>query len=242
MSELINKPYFKGLNNNQLKIIAMITMLIDHIGVAFFPSIKILRCIGRIAFPIYAYMIAEGCRYTKNSKKYLAMIAGMAFIFQIVYFVFMNSLYQGILVTFSLSIGAIFAIDTFIKNKNIVNRILMAIIILFIFTVSTVFPVIFKAYGFKLDYGMWGLCFPILVYFAPSKIWRIILSAIFLIFMSLSTNVLQWWSLLTIPLFMLYNGERGSKKLKYVFYLFYPIHLVIIYAIMFLLTIIKNFK
>ena len=242
MSGFINKIPFKGLNNNQLKIIAMITMLIDHIGVAFFPSIKILRCIGRIAFPIYAYMIAEGCRYTKNRKKYLAMIASMAFVFQIVYFAFMNSLYQGILVTFSLSIGAIFAIDTFIKNKNIVNRILMAIIILFIFTVSTVFPVIFKAYGFKLDYGMWGLCLPILVYFAPSKIWRIILSAIFLIFMSLSTNVLQWWSLLTIPLFMLYNGERGNKKMKYVFYLFYPIHLVIIYAIMFLLTIIKTFK
>jgi uncharacterized membrane protein YesL len=242
MSELINKPYFKGLNNNQLKIIAMISMLIDHIGVAFFPSVKILRCIGRLAFPIYAYMIAEGCRYTKNRKKYLAMIAGMAFIFQIVYFVFMNSLYQGILVTFSLSIGTIFAIDSFIKNKNILNRILMAIIIVAIFYVSIILPTTLKDYGFKIDYGMWGLCLPIIVYFAPSKLWRIILSAIFLIFMSLSSNTTQWWSLLTIPLFMLYNGERGSKKLKYVFYLFYPIHLVIIYAIMFLLTIIKNFK
>lgn len=241
MSELTNNKVFKGLNNNQLKIIAMISMLIDHIGVAFFPGVRIFRCLGRLAFPIYAYMIAEGCRYTKNRKRYLGMMAAMAVVFQVVYFVFMNSLYQGILVNFALSIAAIFAIDSFIKNKRIINRILTASIVLVVLFISTVLPITLGEYGFSIDYGLYGLCLPILVYFAPSKKWGLIFTSILLTVMSITSGVYyQLLSLLTIPLFILYNGERGNKKLKYVFYLFYPIHLVLIYAIMFLLTILKS--
>ena len=64
------KPKF-GLTNNQLKIIAMVSMALDHIGLLFFPDVMLFRALGRIAFPIFAYMIAEGCRYTKNRAKYL---------------------------------------------------------------------------------------------------------------------------------------------------------------------------
>lgn len=241
MSELTNNKVFKGLNNNQLKIIAMISMLIDHIGVAFFPGVRVFRCLGRLAFPIYAYMIAEGCRYTKNRKRYLGMMAAMAIVFQVVYFVFMNSLYQGILVNFALSIAAIFAIDSFIKNKRIINRILTSSIVLLVLFISIILPITLSEYGFSIDYGLYGLCLPILVYFAPSKKWGLIFTSILLTVMSITSGVYyQLLSLLTIPLFILYNGERGNKKLKYVFYLFYPIHLVLIYAIMFLLTILKS--
>jgi hypothetical protein len=103
-----NKKF--GLTNNQLKIIACISMLIDHLGVSIFPGVPVLRIIGRLAFPIFAYMIAEGCRYTKNRAKYLGIMAAMALAFQIVYFVFMNDLYQGILVTFSLCRGCRYGI------------------------------------------------------------------------------------------------------------------------------------
>lgn len=58
-----------GLSNNALKIIAMLSMLIDHTGLMIFPEYKIFRIIGRLAFPIFAYMIAEGCFYTKKQKK-----------------------------------------------------------------------------------------------------------------------------------------------------------------------------
>ena len=58
-----------SLSGNQLKIIAAISMTVDHLGFILFPSLIILRIIGRIAFPIFAYMIAEGCRYTKNEKR-----------------------------------------------------------------------------------------------------------------------------------------------------------------------------
>ncbi len=239
MIELSQNKRFKGLNNNQLKIIAMISMFIDHFGLVFFPQIKLLRIIGRLAFPIYAYLIAEGCRYTKNRKKYLCMIAGLALIYQIIYFIFMQSIYQGILVNFSLSITVIYAIDSFIKNKDVKNRLFMCGIVLAVFFISIAFPIIFEEYGFAIDYNMWGLCLPILVYFAPSKFWRVLVTAILLVFMSILSKSMQWWSLFTIPLFMLYNEERGSKKLKYLFYIFYPLHLVIIYGIIFLLTILK---
>lgn len=58
----------KGLNSNQLKLLALLTMTVDHIGVHLFPQYPILRIIGRLAFPIYAYCIAEGCVHTKTAK------------------------------------------------------------------------------------------------------------------------------------------------------------------------------
>jgi hypothetical protein len=239
MSDLINKQTV-GLNNNQLKMIAMISMLIDHIGLILFPRIRILRYIGRLAFPIYSYMIAEGCRYTKNRKRYLGMIVGMAFIFQIVYFIFMQSIYQGILVNFSLSIITIFAIESFINNKSKKNRSLMILTIFVVMLISIGFPLIFSKYGFDIDYNLWGLFLPILVYFAPTKKWRIVYTALLLIMMAIFSSRIQWWSLLCIPLFMLYNEERGNKNLKYIFYIFYPLHLIIIYGIKILITILEQ--
>ena len=61
----------KGLTGNQLKLLALITMTIDHIGMILFPHIPLFRIIGRLSMPIFAYMIAEGCRHTRNRKKYL---------------------------------------------------------------------------------------------------------------------------------------------------------------------------
>ena len=57
--DTVKKPKL-GLTNNQLKIIAMVSMLLDHMGLLFFPDEQIFRILGRIAFPIFAYMIAEG--------------------------------------------------------------------------------------------------------------------------------------------------------------------------------------
>ena len=90
-----------GLSGNQLKLIALAAMTCDHIAVAFFPRLTILRIIGRLAFPIFAYMIAEGCQFTKNRKKYLLSMAALALVCQVVYFVAMRSLYQCVLVTFT---------------------------------------------------------------------------------------------------------------------------------------------
>ena len=55
-----------GLSGNQLKVIAMVTMAIDHIGAYLLPQAMWMRIIGRLAFPIYAFLIAEGCRHTRS--------------------------------------------------------------------------------------------------------------------------------------------------------------------------------
>ena len=65
---------YEILNGNALKIIALISMIIDHVGVMLFPYELWLRCLGRISLPIFAYMVAEGCQYTRNMKKYFLRI------------------------------------------------------------------------------------------------------------------------------------------------------------------------
>ena len=104
----MKKGYLSG---NQLKIIALIAMTCDHAGVQLFPDFLLLRIIGRLAMPIYAYMIAEGCRHTRNMGKYLGTMLAFAALCQGVYFFAMGSLYMSILVTFSLAIGLIFLIQ-----------------------------------------------------------------------------------------------------------------------------------
>ena len=101
---MITKTKF-SLTGNQLKSIAMIAMTCDHVGLQLLPQFPILRIIGRLALPIFAYMIAEGCRHTRNRPRYLLTILGFAFICQAVYFFAMGSVYMCILVTFSLSIA-----------------------------------------------------------------------------------------------------------------------------------------
>ena len=228
-----------GLNNNQLKIIALISMVIDHAGLVLFPRAAIFRILGRLSFPIYAYMIAEGCAHTKNRKKHLGMILGVGLIFQIVWFLFSRSLYHNILLTFSLSIGMIYAIDGLIKNKNNRSRILMILIIIFILFIGVICPILFGYYGFDFDYGVWGIFLPVLIYFAPTKVIKLIYSTILICAMACFSNITQWFALLSIPLLALYNGKRGKHNLKYLFYIVYPLHLVIIYGIMFFIQMIK---
>ena len=235
--DTVQKPKF-GLTNNQLKIIAMVSMLCDHVGLLFFPDVVIFRAIGRIAFPIFAYMIAEGCRYTKNRAKYLGMIAAMAVAFQVVYFVAMQSLYQGILVTFSLAIITIYSIDGLFGAKKLWGRLLSVLGLAFMLVFVCVLPLLLTKTDFDIDYGVWGILLPLVVYFMPSHKWRIggasallLVRAIYYGVLATPITPVQWWSLLTLPLLFLYNGERGRAKMKYVFYIFYPAHLVILYGI-----------
>ena len=72
-----------SLTGNQLKILAMIAMTCDHVGLQLFPQWTFLRIIGRLALPIYAYMIAEGCRYTRDRRKYLLRMVSLAALCQI---------------------------------------------------------------------------------------------------------------------------------------------------------------
>lgn len=221
-----------GLTNNQLKIIAMISMLIDHIGGYLFPKVAILRIIGRLAFPIFAYMIAEGCFYTKHRLRYLLHLLILGTGCQLVYFFFMGSLYMGILLTFSLSIITIYSIDYYLKKKSITGLLLMLITLFSVFFISVIIPEIYKDSGFMFDYGILGILLPVCIYFSKFRLFKILFSIIFIILLSIYyDSTLLLYSLLAIPFLVLYNQERGKYKMKYVFYIFYPLHLVILYLI-----------
>ena len=220
-----------GLTNNQLKMIAMISMCLDHVGLELIERDLIFRVIGRLAFPIFAYMIAEGCRYTQNRARYLGQLAGLGIGCQVVFFLATGDLHQGILITFSLSVCVIFAIDVFRKHKTAPLFLLMTGTVFVVIFISLIAPWIFKESGFRVDYDFLGVLLPVLVYYARTKTEKILALSVILLIMCAVSHVVQWFSLLTIPLLLLYNGERGKAKMKYVFYIFYPLHLVIIHLI-----------
>ena len=201
------------LNNNQLKIIALISMTIDHIGVQIFPDMTVLRIIGRLAYPIFAYMIAEGAKYTKNRRRYLLTVSLTALLCQLVYFFALKSLDQCILVTFTLSILLIYSL----QYK-----------LLFLPAVFACFLLTKFVY---IDYGFGGIMMPVILYLADTKKKKLIFSTIMLILISISSGNIQWFSLFSIPLLAIYNEQRGKMNLKYLFYIYYPLHLAIIYLI-----------
>ena len=227
----VGKTSTFGLTNNQLKIIAMLSMCLDHIGVQLFPGALWLRMAGRLAFPIFAYMIAEGCRYTKNRTRYLLQLAILGVGCQTVFFIAARDWYQGILLTFSLSVSVIFAIDAFLKKKNVTRCALMVGVVLSAIFLSVVAPVLFKEIGFRMDYDFLGVFLPVGVYYAGDKRKKLMVLAIAMAIMSATSKPIQWISMLSVLLLMLYNGTRGKAKMKYVFYIFYPAHLAIIFLI-----------
>lgn len=217
---------FAGFTGNQLKIIAMIAMTCDHVGLQLFPNVLLLRIIGRLALPIYAYMIAEGCRYTRNRKKYLLRIALLAAVCQVVYFVAMGSLYQCILVTFSLSICLIYALDNLQVRPGLPARLLAWGTFLGALFLCEGMPLLVP--GFEIDYGFFGVVLPVLIYVGkPSH--HFLLAG--LILLSLRTGGIQWWSLAAIPLLGQYNEQRGKYNIGKLFYFYYPAHLVVIYGL-----------
>ena len=219
-----------GLTNNQLKIIAMAAMLIDHVGRQLLPQWTWMTVVGRLAFPIFAYMIAEGCHYTLHKARYLLMVACLAVICQGAYFFTTGSLYQNVLVTFTLSIGSIFAMERFLRKPDVASGAVLAVIMVGVVALCTVLPRLTNG-EFAIDYGMVGVLLPVSVRFAPGKWGKLTCAAVMLALLAVTMFPLQWYALLALPLLALYNGQRGKWKLKYLFYIFYPTHLLVIYLL-----------
>jgi hypothetical protein len=226
-----------GLTNNQLKIIAMLAMLSDHIGKVLLPQYPILQIIGRLAFPIFAFMIAEGCFYTKNKVRYFLTVFLLGVGCQAVYIIWEKSLYMNILLTFSLSIILIFSLENYKNTKEKRNKILMFFPIITVLLIAVMLPVILIDQGFIIDYGVCGVLLPVVIFYSPEKLKKLLFTAGVLILLTLDLGGgIQWYSLLSIPLLALYNQKRGKYNIKPLFYVFYPAHLVVIYLISLLLN------
>ena len=220
-----------GLTNNQLKVIAMVAMLLDHIGACLLPQVRWLRIVGRLAYPIFAYMIAEGCRHTKSRVRYLLQMGGLAAVCQLVDYIATGSLYQCILVTFTLSIVMIYAIDQFRKHKGILSGLLALIVFGGVIYACYLLPAELPNTDYYIDYGFLGIMLPVILYLVPDKQGKVFAAAAMLAVMSGRWGNIQWYALAAVPLLMLYNEQRGKAKFKYLFYIFYPAHMVAIYLV-----------
>ncbi len=220
-----------GLTGNQLKILALVAMTCDHVGLQLLPQYPILRIIGRLAFPIFAYMIGEGARYTRNRWKYLGMMAAVALLCQVVYFVAMGSLYMCVLVTFSLSVVLIYVTDRYLKTRKPLDLVLSVLTFCGILFLCLVLPDLLPETDFYVDYSIWGVLLPVFVYYCKGRYQKLLSSCAVLVILALQYGGVQWVGLFAIIPLMLYNGNRGKWRMKYLFYVYYPAHLAVIYLI-----------
>lgn len=213
------------LTANQLKLIAIIAMLLDHIAWLFLPSqwvgAKLLHAFGRTTAPIMCYFIAEGYHYTSNRKKYLGRLLLFSAISHFPYvFCFAYPWYQTTSVIWSLAMGLLALCH--LKNEKINIWLKMAG-----FLVCCLL-----AYPGDWSYRpvLWIVAFGLLK--GDFKKQVLAFSVIALITYVLPAGRLYTLGIfLVIPLLWAYNGKRGSNKpwAKWMFYLFYPAHLFLLY-------------
>ncbi len=237
------------VNRTALKIIACISMLLDHIGYLLLPEVTWLRFLGRLAFPLFAFFIAEGCRYTSHKLRYFLQIFLLGIACQSVYLAeqivggFVYSFYLNILLTFSFSILVCFSYLFWEKQleseqayKKYGSAILFLFVIFLAIGVCALFDFIDSEtyYEVSIDYGIAGILLPLSALIAKEKDKKVILFSIGIVLYCITTAASMpyvWFTLLDIPLLMLYNGEKGKSRFKYGFYLFYPLHLAVLYLI-----------
>ena len=210
-----------------LKLFAIITMTIDHIGILFFPTNQIFRIIGRMSMPLFAFQVGVGLKKTSSKNKYILRMFFIALISQLP-FCFMlklcnytiNSL--NICFTFTISLLVLYFLELGKRHK--------------LYYVASIILILCSAF-ISMDYGIYCVFLVITSYwFQDNKIMLTysLLSAA-LIYYIIENNTIQLYMLLTLPLLWLYNGKKG-KNLKYFFYLFYPLHMLIISLIKYYLN------
>ena len=235
-----------GLSASTLKIIACIIMAIDHVGAHILTDQRGLRIIGRLAFPIFAYFIAEGCRYTRHKLKRFLLVVGFAALCEGAYFIYYGKLDGGILMTFSFSILLIYQVQA-VKRALAQKKWVEAVVWLLLFVAAMA-----GVYGFSKDilyvsYGFWGVMTPVLTAlpdykegeaprffrYLSGRPQKLALFALGLILVCQAPKMgkIQIYSLFSVILLALYNGQPGVKRMKYGFYVFYPLHLVIIFLV-----------
>lgn len=214
-----------------LKIIAVITMFIDHLGYTLFGKFSYLNYIGRISFPIFAFQISEGYIHTKSLKKYFLRLFLFALISQIPFMLFHSIISDtfclNIFFTLLLGLLSIYIYD---KCKYKFIGILSCIILALIAQFS------------NCDYGAYGVAIILIFYIFKNNVVN------FTLFFMLATLIrysvpcikygifpkeyLYLFICTIIPslFFAAYNGKKG-KGTKYLLYLFYPIHLILLYGI-----------
>ena len=229
-----------------LKCIAMISMLIDHTSIAYLGYTTLFNVIGRIAFPIFAFQISEGYIHTKNLKKYLLRLFCFAIISQVPFMLFnstfTNNFSFNIFGTLFVGLLAIWLYDkisncTFELTKD--KKFNLTINKIFGFIPAILLCIVSEVCCF--DYGFWGVAIIFLFYFFKNDKLGMVIFYITACIIKYGINIIIYGyhylyillcigTILPIIFIYLYNGKQG-KKIKYLLYAFYPVHLLILYFI-----------
>lgn len=238
----------KILNSNQLKLIAIIAMTVDHIAWAMFDGYPtdllplVMHIIGRLTCPIMCYFIAEGYHYTRNINKYTFRLFAFAFVSHFAYifasndfvdfksfipFYYGNFLNQTS-VMWSLAWGLVMLRIADSKRIKSIYKVLLVILICIITLPSDwscIAALCIMAVGTNRgDFRkqMSWMIFYVALY-----------SLVYFFAIDKAYGILQMGVVLSIPVIAMYNGERGknpkiNKFMKWFFYIFYPVHLFVI--------------
>lgn len=235
----------QGISASTLKVIAVITMLIDHIAAAvlvrmlwtgmtgttgvtreeFIDIYMVMRQIGRTAFPIYCYMLVEGLKYTRNQWKYLARLGAFALISEVPFDLAFHSKvlefsYQNVYFTLFFGLLTLIVIKEFAEKSFLKQRIAARSILIAV----TAGAGMGLAALFRTDYGAYGVCCIIVLYMLRErKVLQMFAGyAAFVILLD------EWAAFPAFLLIPLYRGKKGFSA-KWFFYGFYPVHLLAIY-------------
>lgn len=242
----MNKNY-KCINSFALKMIAIITMVIDHVGAVLFPMNMIFRYIGRISFPLFVFLLVEGSIHTSKIRKYELRMFLFALISEIPFdLAFSNEIVdihsQNVFWTLTIGLVMLDLIQngaSYVKGHK--GKMLQEVWIegqpipmVWQFVVPMVWQFVVVAVcacvaqALQTDYGAGGI---LLIYFIWMLHENVIAQAVAFIIISLLFfgSVELPGVIAFLPIF-LYNGKKGPSA-KYVFYAFYPVHLFILHLI-----------
>ncbi len=224
-----------------IKLLAILTMAIDHIGAFLFPEVFILRIIGRFSFLLFAWLLANGAIHTKNSTAYLKRLFLFAIISQVPYLLVHGVHSPGSLelnIFFTLFLGLL-AIITLQRLKNRIVKVLLVVCI----------TLVAEQFTSGFSYGAYGVISILIFYLFYKNITIAVVLQALAIFVfytlpvllsgstlsqlydSRSIALIQPVALLSLFIIAFHNGKLGHKT-KMFFYIFYPLHLTIIYLLM----------
>ena len=225
------------LDGTTLKIIAMVSMVFDHVGDMFFPEMTWMRMVGRLAMPIFAFCITEGYIHTRDKKKYLLRMGIFALISEVPFDLAFDGKigfsHQNIMLSFFISIVALMLFDLIrgakieSKGRYSVWRTILGILVVIVMAAVAMFV--------KADYTMFAVGSVFLFYvFKDVNLFVRPIPGVAFLAVTRTMGYYCTMGLSIIPL-LLYNGKKG-KGLKWLFYVFYPGHLLLLYVIKLLLT------
>jgi len=227
----------KGLNGNQLKLIAIAAMTLDHLTWTLWPGysrawwVILFHIVGRLTAPIMWYFIAEGYHYTRNLKKYaarlflLALISHFAytFCFGIPFVPFQGTAFNQTSVAWSLAWGLVLLYMNDSKKLQYWQKVVLTLVICVI-----TFPSDWSCIASMAILSIGTHRGNFKRQMAGMMAWSLAYAAVYFVFIARVYAFIQLGVCLTIPLLRRYNGERGKRKgMGRLFYAYYPIHLVL---------------